>query len=128
MIALWWALAHAAITVEGPPLHGAPVVVAITDDEGRPRGGETVRVVHRPGLTGEREVALGITDALGRVRWEPEEGGVAVLKAGEDALPLRIARRGPPADVVVELALLALGAALALAWGVLGHRARRTTT
>lgn len=125
MIALWCSLAHAAITLEAPPMQGSPVVVAITDEEGRPRGGETVRAVIRPGLSGEHEVALGITDALGRVRWEPEEPGVARLRAGDDDLPIRVAWAAPPAEVVVELGLLYVGAAAAAGWGLLGHRARR---
>ena len=65
----------ALVTLEAPALIGAEVVIAVTDEQGDPAGGETVRVVHRPGLAGEREVAVGITDGRGRVRWTPDASG-----------------------------------------------------
>src|SRR5690606_23043937 len=76
-------LAWASITIEDPPRPGEETVVVVTDDAGRPRAGETVRVIHRPGLGGEREVAVGITDARGRVRWTPQMDGVTIVRAGE---------------------------------------------
>ena len=78
-IVLMAALAMAEITLENEAVEGQPNVVVLTDINGRPRGGETVRVVHRPGLSGEREVAIGITDGLGRVRWTPDLAGLSLI-------------------------------------------------
>jgi hypothetical protein len=64
---------EAAITLEEAPRLGHETWLTITRDEA-PTGGETVTVVHRPGIVGEEEIAIGITDARGRVRWTPRIG------------------------------------------------------
>ncbi len=124
----WWLAARVAtagIAVEGEPVAGQPVVVLVTDAEERPRRGETVRVVHRPGLAGEREVAVGITDGLGRVRWTPDLPGVGELRAGDEALRLRVGRQRVPTDTAVLLGLLGVAAGGAVAYGVVGPVRRR---
>jgi hypothetical protein len=107
----------ALVTLEAPAMFGVEVVIAVTDERGDPAGGETVRVVHRPGLAGEREVAVGITDGRGRVRWTPDAAGVARVRAGDEILPVRVQGPVPPA-VPVLIGLLAAGGLLALGLGL----------
>jgi hypothetical protein len=113
-----------AVEVETPPLEGTETVIHVTDAMGDAASGETVRVVHRPGLAGERELAIGITDGRGRVRWRPEQGGIALLRAGEQTSTLQIQRNRPPTTTLVLLALLALGGLLPVVFGLLGRRGR----
>lgn len=123
MIALLLALvASATIEIETPPTPGEETIVRVLAQDGRPRAGETVRVVHRPGLAGQRELAIGITDARGRVRWTPAEAGVAVVRAGEERLPVRIAPPEAPRDTLVLLGLLLLAAGGALGYGLVPMR------
>lgn len=127
MIALLLAmeLASAGIGTDAPPVQGTPTMVVLTDSEGRPRGGETVRVVHRPGLEGDREVAIGITDGLGRVRWTPDVAGVSELRAGDETLPLRVGWPALPLDTAILLALLGIAGLGAGGYGLgLGKRSR----
>jgi hypothetical protein len=126
MIALWlWsATASAGIVLEQEATVGVEVVVEVTDAEGHPRPGETVRVLHRPGLTGEREFAIGITDGRGKVRWTPELPGVADLGAGDEHLDLSVARVDAPTASWTLLGLLALAGVAALGFGLLGERRR----
>ena len=120
MIALI-ATAFGGVSLESPPVAGTETVVAVQDAEGDPRGGVTVRVVLRPGLTGERELAVGITDGRGRIRWTPPEPGVAWLRAGDEISKLRVGG-SPPSSVLVWIAVLLVGGAAALARGVLSFR------
>jgi hypothetical protein len=119
---IWLATAAwAAVELETPPVSGVETVVVVKDERGDPRGGETVRVVGRPGLSGEQEQAIGITDGRGRVRWTPRDAGVAWLRAGDEVQPVRIggAAAGPVLPFLVGL--LALGGV-----GALGYGARRS--
>jgi len=111
-------LAWASITIEDPPRPGEETVVVVTDDAGRPRAGETVRVIHRPGLGGEREVAVGITDARGRVRWTPQMDGVTVVRAGEERLSVRVTPAETPLGTVTLLVVLSLAALGSLGYGL----------
>ena len=90
-----------------------------------PAPGETVTVVYRPGIVGEQEVAIGITDARGRVRWSPSRGGVATVHAGQQQLTLRVGRSSPPSSVLTLLSLLTL---LAIGSGAFGFRKRTRST
>lgn len=118
-------LAFGGITTDSPPVQGTATVVVLTDGDGRPRGGETVRVVHRPGLQGDREVAIGITDGLGRVRWTPDVAGVAEIRAGQEHLALQIGWPGIPLDSAVLLVLLGIAGLGAGGYGLgLGKRSR----
>jgi hypothetical protein len=118
------ALANGAISTDIQPELGQAVVISVTDPEGHGRGGETVRVVHRPGLAGEREIAIGITDGLGRVRWTPEIRGVARLRAGDQRLPVHIGAPSAPPATLLLLLLLLLASAGAVGWGVHPRRLR----
>ena len=119
MIAAWCgAVALATISLEAPPKVGQQTVVAVIDDDGDPRAGETVRVIHRPGLVAERELAIGITDGRGRVRWTPQLPGIATIRAGDEPLAIRISQSTPPASVPVILGLLFGAGGLALAIGL----------
>jgi hypothetical protein len=124
----WWCArgALAAVELESSAAEGVETVIVVTDELGDPGSGETVRVVHRPGLPGSRELAIGITDARGRVRWTPAEGGVARGPARGGVMDVRITRGALP-EVTLTLAGLlgALGAGLWLVvLGPLGRRRR----
>ena len=120
MMALWLlcALALGGITTDGPPTLGKALVISVLDVEGHGQGGETVRVVHRPGLAGEREVAIGITDGLGRVRWTPEIRGIAQLRAGDERVAVHIATDSAPPATALLVVLLFLSSLGAIVWGV----------
>lgn len=109
-----------------PPLReGEETLVTVTDDLGRPVPGVTVRVLHRPELDGAQELAIGITDTLGRVRWTPELAGTAQVRADQEIVPVAIAWSGAPPDTAVVLALLAVAALGALGYGLTGGRGWR---
>lgn len=110
MIGWWIACALADVVVDPPPKAGDASVVYVTDDLGSPRRGETVRVVHRPGTSFERERAIGITDGRGTIEWTPEQAGLATLRAGSTTVPLHIAWAEPPAGTLTLLSLLGLTA------------------
>lgn len=123
MIAWLATCALAEVTLEASPVAGVEVVVDVTEASGDPASGETVRVVHRPGLAGSRELAIGITDGRGRVRWTPAEGGVVRLRAGEQVLDLRVVPSRRPDLTVSVLAALGLLASGMLLFA-LGYRSR----
>ncbi len=115
-------LTRAEIVLEKQPSLRAEVVVLVSD-QGEPRAGETVRVTHRPGLHGETEVAIGITDSRGRVRWKPTVSGVAEIRAGSETHRVNINGQAPTSTWVMLLtsSLLGIGALI----GGLRRRARR---
>lgn len=126
MIALWIGVAWASVTldVEGEPVarEGVETIVLVTDEIGDSQSGETVRVVHRPGLAGEKELAIGITDGRGRVRWTPETSGIAKIRAGDQVQLIRVVADRPPTTTGVALGLVACSGFLALGYGVRGPR------
>lgn len=108
-------LALAGVTFEAPPEPGGQVGVVVTAPDARPAAGATVRAIVGPGLPTEREVAIGITDARGRVLWQPDASGRVSVRADEQVQDVLVAWVAPPTDAVVMLALLvatALGALL----------------
>ena len=123
-------LAAGAVVVEGAAeptselVQHQEVKLALTDADGQPRSGETVRVIHRPGIAGESELAIGISDGRGRVRWTPQVAGVATVRAGDETLSVRIEPAEPPVASIVTLTLVALGAGGALAFGAFGASLR----
>lgn len=119
----WLSCALASVALESPPVEGTEVVIELRDARGDADSGETVRVVHRPGLAGSHELAIGITDGRGRVRWTPAEGGLARLRAGDQVLDLRIEPRRRPDLTVSMLAAVALLGAGLLGFSV-GYRPR----
>lgn len=129
MIAWWIGVASAAVTLDAEPARqGTEAVVLVTDEIGDPRSGETVRVVHRPGLAGEKELAVGITDGRGRVRWTPEASGITNLRAGDQVQVIRVAPAQPPTTTAVVLGLLATSGLVALGYGIRGPRRSKQTS
>lgn len=124
MLLFWASQARASIEVEASPKEAVETVILVTDELGDPASGETVRVVHRPGLAGERELAIGITDGRGRVRWKPEQEGLALLRAGEQTTKLHIEAHSPPITSLVLLGLLVTAGLGASLYGLLGRRGR----
>ncbi|MEN0067658.1 MAG: hypothetical protein AAGA48_36345 [Myxococcota bacterium] len=118
------ATASASITLEAPPQVGDEVVITVTDPFGEPRSGETVRVFHGPELTTEREVAIGITDGRGRIRWTPSTPGVAELQVGEEPLRIRVAPAEAPLTVMFLVAVLMVAGFGATGVALLPRRAR----
>ena len=95
------------ITVTPAPTVGQECLVQVAGAE--PVGGAPVRVVLRPGLPGQHEAAIGITDGAGQLRWTPDVQGALRLEAGQATAVVHVAPDGPP------LALLGYGGTLALA-------------
>ncbi len=120
-------LAAAELSTEVPPTLGNETVVVVLDDEGRPRAGETVRVVHRPGMAGELEVAIGITDGRGRVRWTPDLPGIAVIRADEETKKFHVARASIPTGTLTLLLLLLAAAGTALLFGLASRSPARVS-
>ncbi len=108
--------AWAGVTFEAPPAAGRETVVVV-DREGEPAAGQTVRVVVRPGLAGSREIAVGITDGRGRVKWTPDGSGLTEVRAGEESVMVLVGGDGPPAATFGLLAVLAVAAAVLLVAG-----------
>ena len=94
------------ISVSAPPQPSAEIEVTYTDERGKPAVGATISVVHRPGLDGEQQLAIGITDSRGRVRWTPDQSGVANIRANDDELAVQVAWPNPPSQTALLLALL----------------------
>lgn len=113
---LWLTLSWAAITLEPPPVVGQQSTIVVLSDEGEPAPGRTVQVMHRPGLAGETEEAIGITDGLGRVRWTPSMAGVSVLQAGEESVPIQVGWAAAPWNTLSWLMLLILASLAGLAY------------
>lgn len=121
-----WLLCLAAlgapVTIEPPPQVGLQSMVLVLDELERPEPGVTVQVVHRPGLAGERQQAIGITDSRGVVRWTPHHGGVATLRAGDRRLPMVVAWQHTPLGTWVLLVLLGVAALGFAGYGVSSRR------
>lgn len=122
MIVAWLLLAAAPIAVDPPPAIGQESVVTVIDDIGRPVVGTPVRIEHRPDLDGSRELAIGVTDGLGRARWKPEEGGVTAIKVGQQQLRVAVIWSQRPTGAI---ALTLIGALLALGTMIYGISAPR---
>ncbi len=122
--------AFAGLAFETPPIQGQETVVVVVEgvpggdlpEDSEPTGGATVRAVYRPGLPGQHEQAIGITDGRGRARWTPTEGGVAVVRANDESLDVRVAPARPPSTTLALATILALGAAGSAAWGLSRRR------
>ena len=124
MIAWFVGIAHAEIAFEGRPRDGVETTITVLRD-GEPGTGETVRVVARPGLAGSREIAVGITDGRGRVRWTPQGAGLVTVRAGDETLPVLVeAVAIPPSTGLLGAVLAATTVALLLA-GFLPRRSAR---
>lgn len=125
------ALAGASVAIEGldegerTVMRGQEVVVMVRDGRNDLVSGETVRVIHRPALAGERELAIGISDGRGRVRWTPEVPGVALLRAGDGAVRIRVEPDDKPIGIVVLLAITFCASAASLVYGWWGPRGAR---
>ncbi len=114
------------IAIQSAPAVGTETAIVVTDGNDAPRVGVTVRVLHRPELAGERELAIGITDARGRVRWVPEQAGVAEVRADNQRERVSIPWAKPPTGALSLVVLLLLAALGAFVFGLLPS-ARRAT-
>lgn len=113
------------VLLEPPPVVGQSTVITVRDEFERAAPGATVQVVHRPGLDGERQMAVGITDSRGRVEWVPEVAGVTSVRAGEHTVPVAVASAGVPTGTATVLGLLLLAGLGFTAWGLAARRPRR---
>ena len=116
---LFWLLgsAHGSILVEEPPELGVSNWITVTSGD-RPVGGETVSVVHRPGIAGEQEIAVGITDARGRVRWTPARSGVTTIQAGPRRDTIHVTAVIPPPEAITLLGLIIMAGLGSLLYGL----------
>ncbi|MFK7931323.1 MAG: hypothetical protein AB8H79_24280 [Myxococcota bacterium] len=125
MILLFSSLALAVLQVEAPPQAGTEVAITLLDDLSRPVAGATVRAIYREGISEERDLAVGLTDARGRVYWTPKQGGPVVLRAKRDELRVNVAYGWPPlTPIAVGIPVGTLGMGL-LAFGLWGSRRRK---
>ena len=124
MIALFLACALAEIRVDDLPVENHEVTITLVDDAGRAREGVGVRVIHRPGLRGEEQLSLGVTDSLGRVRWKPEHSGTATIRAADETLDLLVVPTTIPATTLTWLGLCVLACLGALGVGIVRWRRR----
>lgn len=119
MILLLAWLAHAEILVGSDPLVGEEVEITVLDDLSRPLSGTPVRVVHRVGLAGERELAVGLTDSRGNVYWKPGQPGRALIRARTQEHTVHVRAETPPTNTFILL-----GGATLLGLALLGIAAR----
>jgi hypothetical protein len=117
-------LARADILVDPDPATETEVVVTVLDDLSRPISGATVRAIHRPGLPGERDLAVGLTDARGRVYWTPAEAGTTVLRTRGESQVVHVARPAPPPTPLVVLSALGVVGLGLAGWGLWPRRRR----
>jgi hypothetical protein len=106
-------LGWATVSAEPPPRVGVESTLTVLDDAGAPVPGATVRALHREGLAGARELAIGITDAEGQVRWTPKLGGPTLVEAGNQRQHELVAWDQPPAETLISWLLLLVAAAVA---------------
>lgn len=100
-------LAHAGVVATPPATPGATSQILLSDAQGAVKRGGTASAVTRPGLPGQAERGLGVTDARGRVRLTPEGSGVVVVRLdGRDVGAVHVAWPAPPASALVPLVLL----------------------
>lgn len=109
------------LAMESAPVSGETINVTVLDDRGAPKPGATVRVSYRPGLDGARELSLGVTDGLGRVRWPIDAPGRAEILVDDDVIPVRVAPSEVPVPTLTLLVLLFLFSATTLVFGVTGR-------
>gem|GEM_PF-4676930 len=116
---LWATLAWATdiIQLEPPPVIGQESTLSVTDADGLPRAGRTVRITYRKRLSTTEDRAIGLTDGAGQLRWTPEAAGAAELAVNNDRTPISIGWRFPPAATLLHLSILSLAGALFAVWG-----------
>lgn len=116
---LFWLLAsaEASIVVGEDPQLGVESWVTVSSSE-QPVAGATVSVIHRPGIAGEIEIAVGITDASGRVRWTPARRGVTTIQAGPRQTTVRVASPLPPPEAITLLGLIIMAGLASLLYGL----------
>jgi len=122
-VSLWILVAHGGILLgdlDGStpsPRRDEAVMVTVTDDAEHPLPGQTVRVVHRPGLALEQEQAIGITDARGQVEWTPAASGLATVRAGSHTHAVQVRGPFPTTTLIAGLLVLVLGLG-SIGWGL----------
>ena len=128
MIWLLASLAFAEIVVEPPPAAGVETAVTVLDDLSRPISGATVRAVARPGLDGERDLAVGLTDNRGRVYWTPGRGGPYLLQVRTETKRVHVAYDGADNESMVLLIALGIIGLLASVIGLWPRRRESSTS
>ena len=108
-------------TFEPNPREHETVEVTLRDDDDRAVAGATVRIAYRPGLDGARELSLGVSDTLGRVRWPVDAAGRAELLVDREHIPVTIAYADPPWQTLTVMALLLAFALSAIIAGITGR-------
>jgi hypothetical protein len=107
------ASASAEILVEESLAQGQRAEIQVVDSISMPVAGASVHVVSRPGLSGEEEITVGITDPRGRLHWTPSEGGVYIIRAAHQERRIQVSWHRWPMSVLWSLLGL-LGVTLVL--------------
>ena len=128
LLMLSHAWAEPRLVVAGTAQEGSPVEVQLVDADNRPIVGATLRVMHRPGLPGEVELGLGITDSSGRVVWTPEVAGPATLSTRLHQAPVElhvaVSHVSWPLNALVPIGLIFLTGLALMGLGVRGRPRR----
>lgn len=106
------------LEIAPPPRVGSEVIITLTRDGSVPSAGVTVTATRFPGLPAQEEVALGLTDGWGRVRWAPSAGGVYAVSAHGTTALASVPWPSPPIEAAAPLAALLVVSALSAAWGL----------
>lgn len=122
LASLAWSASN--IVIEGEPTTHETVAIDVIDDLSRPVSGATVRAIRRPGLPGERDLAVGLTDARGRVYWTPKRPGTQILRAREHELIVHVRPDTPSPTPIVLLSSSGLVGLGLLVWGLWPRRRR----
>lgn len=112
-------------TIEPELVLGEQSAILMTDADGTALVGQTLRALHRPDLSDSHEVAIGITDGMGRVRWQPDLAGVTRLSSEDHELWVSIQPANLPSDTLSLLAAALLMCVLAAAHGLRRPRSWR---
>ena len=124
MILLLASLSWATIEVEEPVTAGQEVAITVVNDLSQPRPGLTVRAIYRRDLATEQDMAVGLTDARGRVYWTPKRGGPVTLRAKSEEQLVQVGYAWPDAtSYVLGIPAFILGFAM-LGLGLWGGRRR----
>jgi len=113
----------------GELIQGRETTVTVVDDLSHPIVGATVRATWRTGLEGERDVAVGLTDARGQVPWTPDQNGTVLLAVRDVNEVVQVGPLSPgPTEIILMVAILVVACSFFTAGSIRLARDRRSQT